>query len=180
MTVYFANAVQPMKRCLYISTFVAFLAVGCRTSNVPHQLSDLPIRYHNAQYNFTFCLPAGWQTYSVLIQSWEGETYSPARDALVVAERGPVIVLRNPKWKTDAPCQDIPIMVFSRSQWQAEHQGKFSVGAGGVDEEITHTSKYVFAISSRFNAADSVGAWKEASEVVERNQAAHATHLYDE
>jgi hypothetical protein len=169
-----------MKRCLYILTITASLAVGCRTLNVPNHLSDLPVHYHNAQYNLTFGLPASWRGYSVLIQHWEGETYSPARDAVTVAEGGPVIVLRNPKWKADAPYQDIPIMVFSRSQWQAEHQGKFSVGAGGIDQEITHTSKYVFAISSRFNAADSVGAWKEASEVVERNQAVSVPHLYEE
>ena len=180
MTVYFASLVPYMKRCLYILAITASLAIGCRTLDVPHHLSGLPVPYHNAQYNFTFCLPASWQGYSVLIQHWEGKSYSRAKDASVVTERGPMIVLRNPKWKADAPCQDIPIMVFSRSQWDAEHHGKFSVGAGGVDEEIAHNSKYVFAISSRFNAADSVGAWKETSEVVECNQAVNVPHLYEE
>jgi hypothetical protein len=169
-----------MKRLLYISTVVCLLAIGCSTSDLPNRLSDLPVLYHNTRYNFTFCLPTSWQGYSVLIQQWQGETYSPVRDAAAMTEHGPAIVLRNPNWKADAPCLDIPIMVFSRSQWQAEHQGKFSVGAGGIEEEITHTSKYVFAISSRFNADDSVGAWKEASEVVEHNQAANAPHLYEE
>jgi hypothetical protein len=55
--------------------------------------------------------------------------------------------------------------------------GKFSVGAGGVWQEIMRNSSYVFAISSRFNANDSLKAWAEATDVVERNRTAHAPHL---
>jgi len=40
-------------------------------------------------------------------------------------ERGPVIILRNPQWKTNDLYQDIPVMVFTRAQWDAEHRGIF-------------------------------------------------------
>jgi len=43
---------------------------------------------------------------------------------------------------------------------------------------LYHNAKYVFAISSRFNADDSVKGWKEATEIVGRNGAANAPHLY--
>jgi hypothetical protein len=91
-----------------------------------------------------------------------------------------MIVLRHPQWTTSNPYQDIPILVFTRNQWEADKQGRFAIGAGGFDEEIGHNSKYVFAISSRFNAADAVKGWKEATETVERNRAASEPHLHPE
>jgi hypothetical protein len=42
-----------------------------------------------------------------------------------------------------------------------------------------HNSKYVFAISSRYNANDSVKGRKETSDIIERNRAARP-HLYAE
>ncbi len=165
-----------------------------------HQ-SAAQVLYHNARYNFTFSLPASWRGYSVLAQQWEGQTYMPAairerasmisaslicvdmassaRDEVVVTEHGPIIVLRHPQWKASDPYQDIHILVFTRSQWEAHHQGRFGgIGAGGVEEEIGHNSKYVFAISSRFNAADSVKGWKEATDIVGRHMAANAPRLH--
>jgi hypothetical protein len=125
-----------------------------------------------------FSLPASWRGYSVLVQQWEGQTYLPAADKSLVTEHGPFIVLRHPQWKASDPYQDIPILVFTRRQWEIHHQGKFSVGAGGVWMEIGHNSQYVFAISSRYNSDDSVKGWKEASDIVGRNMAAGGPHLH--
>jgi hypothetical protein len=47
-------------------------------------------------------------------------------------------------------------------------------------DEIAHNDKYVFAISSRFNANDSVKRWKEADDIVTRNRAVNAPHLQSE
>jgi hypothetical protein len=144
----------------------------------PSNPSDARILYHNAEYDFTFTLPASWSDYSVLVQQWDGQSYLAATDKVVVTEHGPVIVLRHPQWTADGHYQDIPIQVFTRSQWEAHHLGKFSIGAGGFQDEIGHNSKYVFAISSRFNADDSVKGWKEAAEIVGENQAVIVPRLY--
>jgi len=45
---------------------------------------------------------------------------------------------------------------------------------------LYHNAKYVFAISSRFNADDSVKGWKEATDIVERNRPVNAPHLFPE
>ena len=95
----------------------------------------------------------------------------------MVVERGPTLVLRHPQWTAGEPYQDIPIFVFTRRQWETHHQEP--VGAGGIDEELAHNSKYVFAISSRYNADDSVKGWKETSDAVERNRC-ERPHLYVE
>jgi len=147
--------------------------------NAPNYPSGLPLRYHNAHYDLTFFLPPAWQGYSVLVQQWEGRTYFPGADEETVTERGPLIVLRHPQWQANDPCQDIPILVFTRSQWDAHHQGKFSIGAGGIEQEIRHNFKFVFAISSRFNSGEFKG-WQEAGHLIEQNRAASAPHLYPE
>ena len=57
-------------------------------------------------------------------------------------------------------------------------------GSGGLKLHSSHApvryhnAKYVFAISSRFNADDSVKRWKEATGIVERNCPVNAPHLF--
>jgi hypothetical protein len=72
------------------------------------------------------------------------------------------------------------VLLFSltRGQWEANRGAGLGIGAGGFEREIGHNPKYVFAISSRFNAADAVKGCREATDVVERNMAANAPRLY--
>lgn len=159
-----------MTKLLYTSTIIVLLATGCGNLNAPSHPADLPLRYYNAQYNFTFFLPVSWERYSVLTQQWV-----PAYSA--TPEHGPTIVLRHPQWKASAPYHDIRILVFTRRQWEADKQGKISYGAGGVEEEVGHNDKYVFATWSRFYW-DELKGWKEAGDIVNRNMAANAPHLH--
>ena len=182
-----------MKKLLHLLATMAALAAGCGGWDAPHQPSGLPVRYHNAQYGFSFFLGAGWRGYSEVIQQWKS-SYLPEwwrrfwrfcgfPDKNLVTEHGPVIILRHPQWKASAPYQDIPVLVFTRSQWDALHQGKLwpSFYAGGVIEEIWHNGKYVFGISTRYNTGDSVEGWKEVADIVERNcNANRIPHLYPE
>ena len=160
--------------------------LGCSTtvsnvsSNALNHPSGLPVLYRNTQYDFTFFLPASWQGYSVLAQQWDGETSLPAVDRTAIVEHGPMIVLRHPQWKPDDRYQDITVLVFTRRQWDAEHHGKFGIGAGGIVEEIAHNPHYVLAISSRFNGDENVKGWEEAGRIVDRNKNINAPHLYPE
>ena len=156
------------------------LKIGQRLYYAPN---PLPVRYHNARYDLTFYLPAGWQGYSVSIQQLEDEKYSPAEDSQIVVGHTPMITLRHPQWRVGAPYQDIPILVFTRLQWDALHHGELwpSAFAGGAMEELWHTERFVFAMSSRYNAADEIRGWKEVAEIVEENRVANTMpHLYPE
>jgi len=144
---------------------------GCSTTHT--DLSVLPIRYHNEQYDFTFSLPASWRGYSVLIQQWDAPLYSADDQKVVGTEHGPIIVLRHPLWKTNDLYQDIEIMVFTHSQWKDEEQGKFFPYAGGMISEMWHNQKYVFGLFSRYNANDDVKGWKEADDIIATNCVAH-------
>jgi hypothetical protein len=172
-----------MRRLLRISVIAALLATGCGGMDVTSQPSSLPLRYHNARYGLTFFLPASWRGYSVSIEQLEDETYSPAEDKQIIVGHTPMFTLRHPRWQASAPYQDIPILVFTRAQWDALHHGKLwpSLFAGGTMDELWHSPKYVFGMSSRYNAADDVKAWKEVADIVEQNHAAHnMLRLYPE
>jgi hypothetical protein len=118
-----------------------------------------------------------------LTEHWDGETYLPAKGKDVVLARGPIIVLRNPLWKTNDLCQDIPIHVFTRQQWDDIKLGDYNAaGAGGVIYELWHNDKYVFGIHSRtFGFNDELKYWRETEGIVDRNCAVHpAPYLYPE
>ena len=51
-----------------------------------------------------------------------------------------MVVLRNPRWNAGVPYHDIGILVFTRSQWQADMQGNLSYCAGGVEVELAHNN----------------------------------------
>jgi hypothetical protein len=172
-----------MSKILQMLAIVALLTTGCGCLNAPNQPSGLPLRYHHAQYDLTFFLPASWRGFSVLSQQWDGETYSPATDEMIVVGHGTIITLRHPQWTASAPYQDIPILVFTRAQWDALLHGKLwpSLFAGGTMHELWHSQEYVFGISSRYTFDDSVREWKETADIVEWNRAANSMpHLYPE
>ena len=172
-----------MKSFLQISVVVTVLATGCTSMNVACQPTGIPLRYHDAGYGLTFSLPTSWRGYSVSVQQLDDETYSPAEDRRILVGHTPMITLRHPRWQVSAPHQDIPILVFTRDQWNALHHGALwpSLFAGGVMDELWHDHDFVFVMSSRYNAADEVSGWKEVAEIVAQNRAANQMQrLYPE
>jgi hypothetical protein len=172
-----------MRRLLKIPVIAALLATGCANRDVTSQPSSLPLRYHNARYGLTFFLPASWRDYSVSIQQLEDTTYSPAEDKQILVGHTAMITLRHPRWQASAPYQDVPILAFTRAQWDALHHGGLwpSLFAGGTMDELWHSQEHVFAMSSRYAFDDSVREWKEAADIVERNCTANnMPHLYPE
>lgn len=172
-----------MKKALQTLAVASLLVTACSRLNTLHQPAGLPVRYANAQCGLTISLPSNWRAFQVSVQQWQGETYLASSDRTVVIEHGPLITLRHPKWQPNAPYQHIPVLVFTRSQWDSLHQGKFwpSLYAGGFMEELWHNQRNVFAISSRYNTDDSVADWSEVAGIINCNRSAHAmAKLYPE
>lgn len=122
------------------------------------------ILYTNKQYGFTFTLPASWKGFKVLSGQWNGLSNTAAENTIA---KGPMRTLRNPTWTKVSPYQDIPIMIFTLSQWNAMQNDKFHVSAAPVPPyEIGRNNLYVFALPPRYNFAFPRG-YKDVEEIIE-------------
>jgi hypothetical protein len=119
-----------------------------KSSEQPVPSAKQTIEYRNADYGFCFTLPASWSGYSIVSGNWEG--FANGENGSQTVTKGPTIAIKNP----DAERQDIPIMIFTQSQWLAMQKGKFNVSAAPFPpSELGRNSRYVFALPARYNYA---------------------------
>jgi hypothetical protein len=129
--------------------------------------------YRNAQFGFTFSLPRGWEGYRIVMRSWTGG--DPDGRVMVErgVERGPEILIRHPKWTSADPREDIPIMVFTRAQWELVKKEKIVVSAAPFGpSELGSNGRYVFALPPRFDYDELTG-FEEVDAIV-RSHPLHA------
>ena len=109
----------------------------------------------NTQYGFSFSLPKSWKGYTVVTDKWDGVPLGGAE----TIETGPIINIRHPLWTSENPRQDIPIMVFTLTQWDSLQKEKFHINNGIPfgPSELSHNSRYVFALPARYNYAFPTG-----------------------
>ncbi len=134
--------------------FCAAAAVGpCALTaqdqgSTPAGLST-PLVYRNTQYGFCFRLPADWKGYTIVTQQWQGTLLTG--DAQGPAVSGPELLIRNPNWTKGDPWQDIPIMIFTPSQWKIVAAGNMAVSAAPIGPaELGENENYVFALPPRW------------------------------
>jgi hypothetical protein len=128
------------------------------------------ITYTNTEYGFNFTLPAQWQGYSIVTNTWSGNALTNT-----VASSGPKLSIRNPKWTAAAAYEDLPILIFTISQWNSYRAGNFSIGAAPIQaSELTRNNRYVFALPARWDFDYSLG-YKEAQDIM----AGNPVHAFD-
>lgn len=156
------------KKTLIAGLIVVIAAVGfyfvySSRSNPPvviNNPNDTSITYKNTEYGFNFSLPANWQGYSVVSGTWQG---TPLTNTL--AQSGPKLLIRNPKWTQAAPYEDLPILVFTISQWDSYRAENFAVSAAPIPaSELARNNKYVFALPPRWDFDYSLDV-KEAQDI---------------
>ena len=119
--------------------------------------------YRNTKCGFSFSLPQSWQGYSIITDKWEG---LPIGGSKPVAA-GPLISIRHPRWTTQNPRQDIPIMVFTTNQWDSLQREEFHIGAAPIGpKELGRNTRYVFALPARYNFAFPTG-YEEVKKILE-------------
>jgi hypothetical protein len=127
-------------------------------------LSTDAVEYTNTKYGFRFSLPSGWKGYTVVTEQWEASDTQKG-----VVERGPTVYIRPPDVTKENPRQDIPIMVFTLTQWESvEHGDYFVGGAAIVPGELGRNRKYAFAVSRRVEDSELAGA-KEVNEILQQH-----------
>lgn len=117
------------------------------------------VEYRNTQYGFAFELPKDWQGFSVRASSWTGQVFNK-NGVTTRTETGPLISISAPA--STGIKQNIPIMVFTKAQWDLALAGNssttpnefLSLGAAPIPpSKIGENSNYVFAIPARFDYA---------------------------
>lgn len=122
--------------------------------------------YNNEEYGFSISLPPSWTGYSIVNEKWEGLAIEDAQEQAVI-ETGPLLAIRHPQWKKENQRQDIPILVFTLSQWDLLQQGKYHIGAAPIGpRELARNNIYVFALPARYNYAFPTG-YEEVEEILE-------------
>ncbi len=124
------------------------------------------VQYKNADYGFTFKLPDTWKDYSIIEDEWEGYSLTADGQSQTLKENGPLISIRHPDWDYKSPRQDIPVMVFTVSQWNDMQADKFHIGAAPINpSELGRNNKYVFAIPARYNFSYLTG-FEEVDQII--------------
>ena len=127
-----------------------------------------PAVYSNDQYGFRFFLPASWQDFTIVADQWQGYALT-GKQAGAVTETGPLLSIRHPFWTSEVPRQDIPVMIFTLSQWTALQDEQISVGAAPIPpSELGRNKHYVFALPARYNYAFPAG-YEEVEEILKSN-----------
>jgi hypothetical protein len=125
--------------------------------------------YTNKKYRFRFSLPESWRGYSIDVSEWEGGdgvTYQ-AGETVPPPEKGPLLYIVHPLWTKSNPRQSIPIMIFTKAQWELVEADKLILSAAPVGpSELGRNAKYVFALPPRFNYADIDGR-EEVGEIIQ-------------
>ncbi|MFZ0278648.1 MAG: hypothetical protein WA254_13745 [Candidatus Sulfotelmatobacter sp.] len=120
------------------------------------------VEYTNTKFGFRFSLPGEWKGYTVVTEQWEA---SDAQKGSV--ERGPIVYIRPPQWTKENSRQDIPIMIFTLTQWESVEHGDFFIGGAAiVPGELGRNRKYAFAVSRRVEDSEAPGA-KEVNEILQ-------------
>src|SRR4029077_19143920 len=137
----------------------------------PNSSKMKSVVYINKRYGFRFVLPESWKGYSINVSEWEGgngRTFQPG-EVMPPPVKGPLISIGHPLSTESNPRQNIPIMVFTKAQWQLAEEDKLIVSAAPVGpNELGRNAKYVFAMPPRFNYALLTG-WEEVSEIVQHH-----------
>lgn len=127
--------------------------------------STTSITYENTTYGFTFSLPATWKGYSIIQDTWRGDPIVTD----IAQETGPKLLIRNPKWTSAAPYEDLPILVFTLNQWNLYKTNAFSVSAAPIPaSELGRNDTYVFALPPRWDFDYSLG-YQEAEDIMAAN-----------
>lgn len=143
------------------------------STTTPNNAVSNPNEYKNIEYGFSINLPDSWKDFSVILDEWEGDNLDANGQVKTGTVTGPLISIRHPDWEYKAPRQDIPIMVFTISQWSDMQADKFHIGASPINpSELGRNSKYVFAIPARYNFAFLTG-YEEVEGIIQ-SKAFHA------
>ena len=157
-----------MQTKLILGLAAAAILVAAAATSMIKQVGTAAVQYVNPHYGFSIDLPQDWKGYSVAADTWRGLSIGGDSESTVAT--GPMILIRNPAWTSIDPHQDIPVMVFTLSQWADLQNERFHIGAAPIGpSELGRNSGYVFALPARYNYAYQTG-YEEVDRIIQGHE----------
>ncbi|MCK5510296.1 hypothetical protein KAI65_01975 [Candidatus Parcubacteria bacterium] len=120
--------------------------------------------YRNEEFGFEIDLSEPWKGYKIFKELWNGTTL----DVSAVKYDGSKVVIRNSKWSEDEIWQDIPILVFTKDEWQLIEDNNLNISATPIaPRKIGENNNYVFALLPRWIGFTNALGQNEARKIVE-------------
>jgi hypothetical protein len=117
------------------------------------------------KYGFKMTLPGDWTGMEIIENNREIIEVETGK----IIDYAPVYVFRHPLWSKEKPRQDIPLEIYTISQWQKIQSGLYSVSAAPMaPTEIYRNKSYIFTVPARYNYAHQEG-WQEVDEILKNN-----------
>jgi hypothetical protein len=135
----------------------------------PYSAAQLSVKYTNSLYGFIFSLPSDWKGFTTYTKSWTGSDIYGNQNVA----SGTIIFLRNPNWTQKDPYEDIPVYVFTHSQWQDvlgnNMNADLLIFAAPVGPtELGRNNNYIFALPPRYDWDYSTG-YQEVEQIMQSN-----------
>ena len=131
---------------------ILFLSVFASCENEKNIEST--VIYSNTEYGFEVTMPASWERYSIIEDTWTGADIHNRQTSI----SGLQLSIRHPLWSEEEPQLDIPIMIITLSEWE-----KVGFWAGATAMEYDRNSKYVFAMPPRYYYH---AGWEDISDII--------------
>jgi hypothetical protein len=113
------------------------------------------LTYRNDDYGFVVTLPADWDGYQIVEDTWSGNYVQNDQQQIT----GPLILVRSPRWRQENPTQDLPVMVIPLDVWEGVMAENVAVSAAPIPPtEFARGDTYVFALPARYDFANLPGA----------------------
>jgi hypothetical protein len=158
---------QPGSVVTYPTPTPTAVATPSPTPTATSTILSLPLTYNNSDYGFKFSLPADWQGFTTLTQTWTGTPLQGSQYKATIT--GPEILIRNPNWTSANPYEDIPVMVFTPAEWTEIQKETLAVSAAPIPpSELGQNAKYVFALPARYDFDYKTG-YQEVEQIMASN-----------
>ncbi|MBI2098689.1 MAG: hypothetical protein HYT49_03540 [Candidatus Wildermuthbacteria bacterium] len=119
--------------------------------------------YRNEEYGFELVLSGSWEGYTIIPEFWSGQTL----DGRSTEFQGSKVVIRSPNWSVAQPWQDIPVLVFTKQEWQLIEAANLNISAAPIGpQKLGENQQYVFALPPRWVGFTDALGQDEAEEIV--------------
>lgn len=123
--------------------------------------------YRNELFGFSIALPESWKGYTInQIKEDLYDVTGKTKTNNGVVDSFQLVEIHHPLETANNPREDMPIMIFTPSQWDHVQKEEWSAGAAPIPPSILgQNSKYILALPARYNYDFKTG-WEEVDQLV--------------